>query len=262
MLVLVAFKRSFKLFSFLILLLIFSFISFFSSFLISFNLSGEKVDALNFYLSFLKNKNFFGDSSGIKEFFNLSNFRLSDFFSSQFGFLFFSTFFSIFIIYHILLPLIYKNLKSEKLSFSFKNSIFVLIFGFFQLIIYIILFYLYLYINSKVKNFTDYVMLETYKIALHSLINIIFLIFILLFRYFFTFLKIFLSFEVFTFSIFKNSFILSFKNYLKLTIFHLILFFINYLLLNLLGGNLINVFIKTYFFLFSLSYYLTLKENK
>jgi len=262
MLVLNAFKKSFKLFSFFVLLIIFSFISFFPSFLISFNLSGEKADALDFYLSFLKNKNFFGESFSLVEFFNLSNLKLNDFFNSQLGFLFFLTFFSIFILYHILLPLIFKNLKSEKLSFSLKNSIYVLIIGFIQLIFYSILFYFYIYINFKLKNFTDTVMLEVYKIVLHTLLNIIFLIILLLIRYFFVFLKIFLSFENFSFSSLKNSLFLSSRNYLKLSIFHLIIFLINYLLLNLLDGNIINVIVKTYFFVLSLSYYLTLKEGK
>lgn len=262
MLVLKTFKLSLKPLTFVFLLFFFSLFSIIPTFILSFNFSGEKVDPFNFYLNFLKNKNFFGEGLDLIGLFDFKDFRISSFFDSQLNLIFFITFISIFVFYHFFLPLIYKSIKGEKISFVWNSSFLVLIFGFIQLIIYFIFFYIYLYFSGQLKNYTDTLLLETYKIVLTSLFNLFFILFLLIFRYFFAFLKIFLSFENFSFSVLKNSLILSFKNYLKLIIFHLILFLIHYLFLNLLGGNILNVFIKTYLFLFLLSYYLTLKEAK
>lgn len=251
MLVLKTFKISFKPISYLFLFFIFGFVSVFPAFFISLNFAGDSFNPLNFYLNFLQKKDFFGEDLSLKKFFE-----------SQIGFLFLFSFILIFILYHISLPLIYKNLKGEKLLFIFKNSLFVLIFGIIQLIFYLIIFYLYFYFSNELKEYTDNLPLETYGIALNSLLQIFFILLFLILRYFFSFIKVELSFEQISFLIIKKSFLLSLKNFFNLTIFHLLLFGINYLILNLLGGNIINVFIKTYFLLLSLSYYLLLSEKK
>lgn len=262
MLVLNALKKSFKPLPFLYLLIIFSFISFFPSFFVSLNFSGEKVDGLNLLLNYIRNEGFFGGVSKIIELLDLSNFNIKDFFSSSIGFLFFLTFFSFFVIFHLFLPFIYKKINSEKSPIFSKNSFFVLLAGVVQILIYGLLFYLYIFVNSYLNPFFESLILETYKIVLEVLKDIIFLFFALLLRYFFSFLKVFLSFEDFSFSHLKNSLSLCFKNYFKLLIFHLLLFGINYFFLQLLGGNFLNVLLKTYFLQLSLSYYLVLKENK
>lgn len=256
MLVLKAFKISFKPIPYLYLFLIFSFVSIFPAYFISLIFKGDNLNPLNFYLNFLQKKDFFGED------FVLTNFNLKGFFESQMGFLFLISFILIFILYHTTLPLIYRNLKGEKLSFIFKNSLYVLIFGLIQLIIYLILFYLYFYFGSELKKYTDNLPLETYSIALDGLLKIFFIVLFLILRYFFSFIKVELSFEQISFFIIKKSFLLSLKYFFNLTIFHLLLFGINYLILNLLDGNIINIFTKTYFLLLSLSYYLILSEKK
>lgn len=262
MLVLKTFRISFKPISFLILFFIFGFISIFPAYFISLNFKGESLSPLNFYLNFLQKKDFFGEDLSLKKFLELSNLNLKEFFESQMGFLFLISFILIFILYHIFLPLIYRNLKGEKLTFIFKNSIFVLIFGLIQMLIYLMIFYLYFYFSNELKEYTDNLPLETYSIALNGLLEIFFILLLLILRYFFSFIKVLLSFEQIVFSIIKKSFLLSFKNFFNLTIFNLLLFGINYLILNLLGGNIINVFTKTYFLLLSLSYYLILSQEK
>ncbi|MEJ5167291.1 MAG: hypothetical protein WHV67_09725, partial [Thermoanaerobaculia bacterium] len=112
------------------------------------------------------------------------------------------------------------------------------------------------------EPFLDSLYFESYKILLEVLKDFLFLTFALFFRYFFSFIKLSLSFEKFSFSLLKSSLSLGFKNYLKLTLFHLVLLGINYLFLQIIGGNFLNIFIKTYLFQLSLSYYLVLKENK
>lgn len=256
MLVLKTFKISFKPISFLILFFIFGFISIFPAYFISLNFKGDSLNPLNFYLNFLQKKDFFGVDLTLK-----TNFNLKEFFESQMGFLFLISFILVFILYHIFLPLIYRNLKGEKLTFIFKNSIIVLIFGLIQMLIYLMIIYLYFYFSNELKEYTDNLPLETYSIALNGLLEIFFILLLLILRYFFSFIKVLLSFEQISFSIIKKSFLLSFKNFFNLTIFNLLLFGINYLILSLLGGNIINVFTKTYFLLLSLSYYLILSAE-
>lgn len=262
MLVLKTFKISFKPISYFFLFFIFGFVSIFPAYFINLNFKGDNLNPLNFYLNFLQKKDFFGEDFALKIFSDHSAFSLKGFFKSQMGFIFLISFILIFILYHISLPLIYKNLKGEKLSFIFKNSLIVLIFGTVQLIFYLIIFYLYFYFSMQLKEYTDNLPLETYSIALNGLLLIFFILLFLILRYFFSFTKVLLSFEQISFSIIKKSFSLSFKNFFNLTIFHLSLFGINYLILNFLGGNILNVFTKTYFLLLSISYYLLLSREK
>lgn len=262
MLVLSALKKSLKPLPFIYLFFLFSFFSFFLSFIFSINYSGETLDGINFFLNFINNPNFYCEYSAISKFLDLSSFNFNDFFKSTLNFLFLITFLSILIIYHLFLPLIYRKLNSEKSPIFSINSLYVLIAGFFQILFYSFLFYLYFLLNSYLKPFLDSLFFESYKIVLEVLKDFVFLIFALFLRYFFSFTKVFLSFEKFSFSLLKSSLSLTFKNYLKLTLFHLVLFGLNYLFLQITGGNFLNVLIKTYFLQLSLSYYLVLRENK
>ncbi len=265
MLVLNSLKTSLRPVSFLILIIIFSTSSFLPSFLISMQFLGEygeEVGALDLYLNYLKNKSFWGEISEIYEFINLSNLGILHFFNSPFALLILISFLSYFFLYHLFLPTLYKNLKEKMINFSINNSIFVLVVGLIQLWIYYLLLSFYAYINQNLKNYTETFVFESYGIALSILINFLFLIIFLYFRYFFSFLKLNLSFSNFSFEMVKESFSLSSKNYLKLSLLHLLLFLINYFLLQILGGNLLNFILKAYFILFSLSFYLSIKGTQ
>lgn len=262
MLVLGALKRSIKPLPFLYLILIFSSAAFFLSIIFSINYSGQNLDAFNLFLNFINNPSFYKGYKELAEFLDLSSFNLKNFFHSTLNFLFLFTFLFTFIIFHLFLPLIYKKLNSEKGSILSYNSLYVLISGCFQLLLYSLLFYLYILLNSYLKPFFNSLLLETYKIVLEALKDFVFILFALFLRYFFAFTKVTLSFEKFSLLVLKNSLSLTFKNFLKLTLFHLILFGINYSLLQVFSGNFLNVLIKTYFFQLSLSYYLVLEENR